>query len=191
MQSEHNSPRPISTASENFRQFPVETLGFGPWIELPRFDGSNPKLWQTGCEDYFRFWNTPQSQWVSFASSLFDGPTAHWLESVQHRAPNASWSEFCSLLLSCFGRNKHQNLLRQLFHIRQTSTVEEYVERFSELFDQLTAYEDHPNTVHYVTRFMEGLTPAVRMLVGIQQPLDLDSAYALALLSDELTNSSI
>lgn len=122
---------------------------------------------------------------------MFDGSAARWLELVQRRAPNASWSEFCNLLMSPFGRNKHQNLLRQLFSIRQTSTVEEYVERFSELFDQLTAYEDHPNTVHYVTRFMEGLTPPVRILVGIQQPLDLDSAYALALLSDELTNSSV
>ena len=92
--------------------------------------------------------------------------------------------------MSRFGRNKHQNLFHQLFSIRQTGTVEEYLEQFSELFDQLTAYEDHPNTVHYVTRFMEGLTPAVHMLVGIQQPLDLDSAYALALLSDELTSSS-
>lgn len=95
------------------------------------------------------------------------------------------------MLQSRFGRNKHQNLVRQMFHIRQTSTVEEYVERFSELYDQLTAYETNPSAVHYVTRFMEGLTPSVRLLVGIQQPADLDSAYALALLSEELGDTTL
>ena len=64
--------------------------------------------------------------------------------------------------------------------------MEDYEERFSELYDQLTAYEAQPNMVHYVTRFMEGLSPSVRLLVGIQQPDDLDSAYDLALLSEEL-----
>lgn len=33
---------------------------------------------------------------------------------------------------------------------------------------------------------MEGLTPNIRLMVGIQQPSDLDSAFALALLSKEL-----
>lgn len=110
-------------------------------MELPRFDGSNPKLWQSRSEDYFRYWGTPPYQWVQFASSLFEGPAARWLESVQRRAPRATWSEFCELLQSRFGRNKHQKLVRQMFHIRQTSTMEDYVERFSELYDQLTAYE--------------------------------------------------
>ena len=60
------------------------------------------------------------------------------------------------------------------------------MERFAELFDQLAAYETSPNFVHYVTRFMEGLKPAVRVAVGIQQPPDLDTAYQLALLHEEL-----
>ena len=77
-----------------------------------------------------------------------------------------------------------------MFNIRQTSTVEYYMERFSELFDQLTAYEPNLSQVHYATRFMEGLVPSVRLLVGIQQPADLDAAYALALLSEELGDHS-
>lgn len=57
---------------------------------------------------------------------------------------------------------------------------------FSELFDQLVAYESSPNTVHYVTRFMERLQPTVRLAIGIQQPTELDTAYQLALLHEEL-----
>lgn len=153
---------------------------------MPHFDGANPKLWQTRCEDYFRFWNTPQNQWISLATSLFEGSAARWLDSVHRRAPNATWDEFCRLLQGRFGRNLHQSILRNFFHISQTGTMEEYVEQFSELFDQLAAYESTPNTVHCVTCFMEGLKPSVRLAVGIQQPADLDTAYQLAILHEEL-----
>src|SRR3989337_419615 len=120
--------------------------------------------------------------WVLLASAQFEGAAARWLESVQRRAPNVSWEEFCSLLQSRFARNQHQQLIRRLFHIAQTSTVEDYVDRFSELYDQLTAYESAPDPLHYVTRFMDGLKPAVKVQVAIQKPKDLDSAYELALL---------
>jgi hypothetical protein len=60
-----------------------------------------------------------------------------------------------------FGRDQHQVMLRQLYHIDQVSTVASrlaaYVESFSELIDQLTMYEPNLDTMHYVTRFIDGL----------------------------------
>ena len=104
--------------------------------------------------------------------------------------PRATWEEFCSLLLARFGRNQHQILIRRMFHICQTTTVEDYVERFSQLYDQLTSYEEVPDNLHYITRFIDGLKPAVRMVVAIQKPTDLDAAYELALLHEELGDST-
>jgi hypothetical protein len=52
--------------------------------------------------------------------------------------------------------------------------------------DQLSAYGHHPDPLYYVTRFMDGLKPAVRLMVAIQMPEDLDKAYQLALLHEEL-----
>lgn len=86
----------ISLSSiENLRQNSTDFLDLGPRIELPRFDGANPKLWQSRCEDYFKLWNMPQSLWISYVSSLFEGAVARWLESVHF--PHISWEEFCSL----------------------------------------------------------------------------------------------
>ena len=186
MQLDQNPQRIPFSSLENSRQISTDVYGLGPRIEMPRFDGTNPKLWQTQCEDYFRFWSTPQSQWISLATSLFEGSAARWLDSVRRRVPNVTWEEFCHLLQNRFGRNLHQSILRKFFHISQMGTVEEYVEQFSDLFDQLAAYENSPNSVHYVTRFMEGLKPSIKLAVGIQQPTDLDTAYQLALLHEEL-----
>lgn len=74
-------------------------------MELPRFDGTNPRLWKTRCEDYFQSWGTPVDVWIQFASVQFEGPPARWLESVQRRVPNSTWEQFCQLLQNRFGRN--------------------------------------------------------------------------------------
>nr|XP_020161515.1 uncharacterized protein LOC109746825 [Aegilops tauschii subsp. strangulata] len=164
----------------------ADAFSFGVRADLPRFDGANPRLWQNRCEDQFKLWNTPPHRWISLATSQFEGAVARWLESVQRKSPNISWSEFCCSLQSRFDRNQHQTLLRQLFRIAQTSTVADYVDRFADLYDQLSAYEEIPNTLHYTTRFLDGLKPGVRAAVVLQKPKDLDSAYDLALLHEEL-----
>jgi hypothetical protein len=112
----------------------------------------------------------------------------------QHQRP--AWSEFVAAVLARFSRNQHQILARRLIHITQTTTVEDYVARFSELMDQIAAYEACPDLVHYITKFLDGLKPGVRILVAIQQPTELETAHSLALLYEELgedgsSNSSI
>jgi hypothetical protein len=55
-----------------------------PRMDVPRFDGENPKLWQLQCEDYFEMYNTSPHLWVRLASLQFSGPAARWLSSVQN-----------------------------------------------------------------------------------------------------------
>jgi hypothetical protein len=47
---------------------------------------------------------------------------------------------FCTMVHDRFGRDQHEALIRQLFHIRQLGTIAEYVEKFSTLADQFAAY---------------------------------------------------
>jgi hypothetical protein len=73
----------------------------------------------------------------------------------------------CKLLNECFGRDQYQFLLRQLFRIRQSGTVAEYIERFSTLVDQLTAYEAAHDPLYFTTRFVDGLRGDIRAVVVI------------------------
>ena len=73
-------------------------------------------------------------------------------------------------------------MIRQLYHIRQTSIVADYVERFSELVDQLIAYEHSTDPMYYTICFMDGLHDNIRSIVLVQRPSSLDTAYSLALL---------
>jgi hypothetical protein len=158
----------------------------GPRVELPQFDGSNPKLWQRHCVEYFQRWQTPEAMWVSYASGQFIGAAATWLEAYLQQSPDSLWVDFAAAVVVRFSRNQHQILVRCLFDMYQITTVEDYVARFSALMDQISAYESRPDPVHYTTWFLDGLKQGVRILVAIQQPKGLDIAYSLALLYEEL-----
>jgi hypothetical protein len=60
-------------------------MGKLPKINFPRFEGGNPMLWQSCCENYFDMYGVDFSVWVKMASMHFDGLAAHWLQSVNHR----------------------------------------------------------------------------------------------------------
>jgi len=98
------------------------------------------------------------------------------------------WKDFCSLLLDRFGRDEHDILIRQLLHIRQITTVSEYITQFAELIDQLAAYESPIDTRYYTMKFIDGLRPEIRSIVLLQRPKDLDTACLLASLQEEVTD---
>jgi hypothetical protein len=143
-------------------------------------------LWQQRCEDYFSLYGTHRSMWITIATMQFEGAAARWLQSVQRKIPHTTWDEFCGWIVTRFGRNQHQALLRQLYHIHQNDTVVDYVDRFASLIDQLSAYEPNIDNLHYTTRFLDGLRPHIRATITLQCPGDLDTAYSLALLQEEV-----
>ena len=64
-----------------------------------------------------------------------EGAAAHWYQSIENTTVTATWSSFCQALHERFDRDQHEALIRKLFHVKQTSTVSDYVERFFELID--------------------------------------------------------
>jgi hypothetical protein len=77
-----------------------------PILNFPQFDGYNPRLWQYHCENYFDMYAVDQSLWVNIALMHFEGPTAHWLQYVDHRIHTANWSELCSWIHERFGQDQ-------------------------------------------------------------------------------------
>lgn len=107
---------------------------------------------------------------------------ARWLQSVESSLTNISWESFCSLIEERFSRDQHELLLRQMNKIRQTSTVSDYVDRFTDLVEQLAAYTPHQDLVALTTRFIDGLRDDIRRVVMVAHPTNLDAACTVALL---------
>jgi hypothetical protein len=77
-------------------------------------------------------------------------------------------------------------LIRQLFHIKQSGSVQEYIDQFIELIDQLIAYESTVDQCYYTTHFVDGLKDEIKSVILVQLPINLDTACSLALLQEEV-----
>nr|ACR36904.1 unknown [Zea mays] len=163
------------------------SLGKLPKLPFPAFEGDNPRLWISQCESYFEMYQVDPAVWIRVISMHLSPTVACWFQAIQRRYVELRWPLFCKLLMDRFGRDQHQALLRQLFRIRQTGSVEEYITRFSTLMDQLSAYEAMTDPLYFTTRFVEGLREDVRAVVMVQRPVDLDTACTLALLQEEVS----
>jgi hypothetical protein len=108
-----------------------QSLGNLPKVHFSGFDGDNPKLWQTWCEDYFTMYLVDPNEWIKVARMHFSGSTARLLQPVEYHLSRLSWQEFVHMVMDRFGKDQHEVLVRQLLHIRQNTTVADYVDRFS------------------------------------------------------------
>lgn len=71
-----------------------------------------------------------------------------------------------------------------------TGSVSEYMNEFSRLVEQLIAYGRHTDPVFFAMRFVDGMPDDIRQAVHMHRPTTLDTAFSLALLQEEMTNSS-
>ena len=68
-------PPPLERVSDvarrEFESRGVRSGGRVPKVAFPKFDGDNPKLWISRCEDYFELYNLDPSVWIKFSSMHF------------------------------------------------------------------------------------------------------------------------
>jgi hypothetical protein len=113
------------------------------------------------------------------------GSAALWYQTMQSDIIKMSWDTFATTLCNRFDKDEHNHLIRHFFHIKQSSSVTEYVELFSGLVHQILAHDPaFPQTV-ITNRFLDGLKQEIRAVIMIHRPQTLDTASSLALLQEE------
>jgi hypothetical protein len=115
----------------------------------------------------------------------FTGAARRWFQSVERQLVGVDWPSFCRMIRERFCRDQHELLIRHLFHIKQSTTVQDYVDHFVDLIEQLSAYTANPDHLFYTTRFIDGLRVDIRAIILVQRPQDLDTVCTLALLQEE------
>ena len=154
-------------------------------MHFPKFDGDDPQYGMTCAQNYFDHYAVDPSMWVKCSTMQFTGAARRWFQSVERDLMKQVWPSFCRMIRVCFCRDQHEFLIRQLFHIKQTSTIQDYVDRFVDLVEQLSAYTPNPDHLYYSTRFIDGLRDDIRAIIIVQRPQDLDTACSLALWQEE------
>ena len=60
----------------------------------------------------------------------------------QKKLLGCTWESLCNTLCVRFGRDRHQLLIRQFCAIKQKGSVQEYIDAFEHLMNQLLSYSD-------------------------------------------------
>jgi hypothetical protein len=89
-----------------------------------------------------------------------------------------------------FGRDLHHNYMRELLTIKQTSDVLEYAGRFEQAKHRVLVHNRDMGDVFFVQKFIDGFKHTISSAIVLHKPRTVDAALSLALMQEELLETS-
>ncbi|MCI08148.1 retrotransposon gag protein, partial [Trifolium medium] len=125
----------------------------GKKVKLPVFDGEDPVAWITRAEIYFDVQNTSEDMKVKLSRLSMEGPTIHWFNLLLETEDDLTWVKLKKALIARYGGRRLVNPFEELSTLKQTGSVEEFVEAFELLSSQVGRLPEE----QYLGYFMSGL----------------------------------
>ncbi|CAJ2641852.1 unnamed protein product [Trifolium pratense] len=162
----------IQRSDEGVREESVEASNMnesrlaGKKVKLPLFEGDDPVAWITRAEIYFNVQQTADDMRVKLSRLSMEGPTIHWFNLLMETEDNLSWEKLKKALIERYGGRRLENPFEELSTLRQTGSVEEFVEAFELLSSQVGRLLEK----QYLGYFMSGLKSSIRRRVRTLNP---------------------
>lgn len=102
--------------------------------------------------------------WIKVCTMQLTEAVERWVQSQTKCLQQILCPEFCQLLHQHFDRAQHESLLRQLYQIRRSSSVQDYIDHFFALVDQLNAFDTTTSALHFGTHFVMGYIQTLSLL---------------------------
>jgi len=151
-----------------------------PKLAFPRFDGLNPRIWKSKCQDYFSLYDVPDAMKATFASLHIDDNAAKWLQVYKRQHGLADWQTFIDAVEEKFGASNYRDAMEELLNLTQTSTVEQYAAAFENLQYEICMHNEGFGELFFVSQFVKGLKYDIGAVVQSQLPQIVDRAILLA-----------
>lgn len=91
---------------------------FVPKLTCPKFDGANPGIWKTKCQDYFHLLNVPESMWTTVASLHMEGNAKKWMQFHKLKYGVGTWEQFMQSVQHKFGAFEYQTSIEYLLELQ-------------------------------------------------------------------------
>ncbi|XP_059456454.1 uncharacterized protein LOC132186493 [Corylus avellana] len=150
-------------------------------IEFPKFDGIDPSGWIYKANKFFHVHNTSDYQKFLLASIHMEGKALVWFQDMEMSGCLHNWTVLTQALLERFGPSGYDDPMEALSKLKQTTSVDDYKERFEALSNRVRGIDDH----NRVSCFLGGLKDEIRLPVRMFKPQSLLAAYGLAKVQEE------
>ncbi|KAH6817325.1 cactus-binding carboxy-terminal [Perilla frutescens var. frutescens] len=160
---------------------PVQAITSLSKIDFPRFDGMQPRVWILRCNSYFKMIpNIPDDQRIALATMNFEEKAALWYQSYSTKLTNLTWKQFVNVVAARFEDLRESNIVVEFNKLRHTGGYADYVERFEELKECMSLYDNNQHSeTYFVASFMSGLSEELRAAVKMFNPTTLEQAIEL------------
>lgn len=138
----------------------------GKKVKLPLFEGEDPVAWITRAEIYFDVQNTSEDMRVKLSRLSMEGATIHWFNLLMETEDDLTWEKLKKALIARYGGRRLENPFEELSTLKQTGSVEEFVEAFELLSSQVGRLPEE----QYLGYFMSGLKQPIRRRVRTLNP---------------------
>lgn len=103
---------------------------------------------------------------MKLARLSMEGSTIHWFNLLMETEDELSWEKLKRALIARYGGRRLENPFEELSTLRQTGSVEEFVEAFELLSSQVGRLPEE----QYLGYFMSGLKAQIRRRVRTLNP---------------------
>nr|CAD1837233.1 unnamed protein product [Ananas comosus var. bracteatus] len=93
-------------------------------LQIPTFNGTDPKGWLRNCEQYFDRYQIPEQQWIGVASWHIGDDARFWKQAYFFNRPRVNWSEFSDAICKRFTAAKEGYPIRKFSTCEQTNSIE-------------------------------------------------------------------
>ncbi|RVX10301.1 Retrovirus-related Pol polyprotein from transposon 17.6 [Vitis vinifera] len=157
-------------------------LGHSTKVDFPKFNGGGLDGWLLRVEYFFEVDRTPPEARVRLAALHLEGKAIQWHQGyIKCRGNEAylDWSEYVIALNARFGQHVFDDPIADLRNLRQTGSLQSYMDEFDELYPRADIKESHA-----LSFFLSGLIDELQMPVRMFKPQTLADAYSLARLQE-------
>ncbi|XP_023920704.1 uncharacterized protein LOC112032172 [Quercus suber] len=150
-------------------------------LEFPRFFGEDPASWIYRANQYFRYYNTPDTEKLMLASFHMDSEALTWFQDSEEVGLFGDWESLVQALHIRFGATAYDDPMETLTRLRQTASVSQFKTQFELLSNRIKGL----SATHKLSCFLSGLRDEIRLPVRMLSPKSLNEAFGLAKIQEE------
>ncbi|XP_071933266.1 uncharacterized protein [Coffea arabica] len=130
------------------------TINKLPKIDLPIFDGGNPKEWIRKANKYFKIHGIEDEMKAEVAELYFRDRADIWFHGVFYGREAIPWEELTTALCIRFGEGKPEEAIEEFNKLAQAGSVADYLKRFEMLKALVMPSLPHLSDSYYKACFM-------------------------------------
>ncbi|KAE8726097.1 Laccase-6 [Hibiscus syriacus] len=152
------------------------TMWHKPKIDLPFFDGVNPRGWIQKCLKYFSICSVSVEQRVEVATMYLTGKAEIWFDGYIMKKHHVTWHEFEADICHRFSDRSFCDIVEEFTKLTQKGSVEDYQEKFEELQPYMLLQNPTLTEEFFVSLFISGLRDDIKHRVKALDPRNLFEA---------------